>query len=297
MSFLYSIFGKLLFILDSIFHNYGIAIIAFTIIVKLILLPFNLKSTKSMREMQALNPVTQYLQKKYKNSPEKLQRETSLLYQIYHVNPLGGCWPLLLQLPIIWALFGALRNPTQYVFTNGSSAAVNESFLWIPNLNQSDPYFILPILCVVFTFLTQKFTQSMSPQAENDATGGTTTTMMYIMPLMIGFMAMSLPAGVGLYWVVQNIFTFIQQFIMLRKPVKTVSIEEAEAKLAEYSKNKKEEIRVQRQKASEQRNNMYNRNDSNKAEKKKTKVKMTPVKKSTVKERKTITKIPQRKDD
>lgn len=298
MSILYRIFGMLLYFLYSLTHNYGIAIILFTIVVKLILLPLNIKSTQSMREMQAINPALQELQKKYRNNPEKLNKETSNLYKIYDVNPMGGCWPLLLQLPIIYGLFGALRNPAEYVFTSGNAAeAVNQSFLWIPNLANPDPYYILPILCVIFTFLTSKFNESVNPAPES-AQGGTQKTMLYVMPLLIGFISMGFPAGIALYWVAQNVFTFLQQFIMLRKPAPKITAEEALKKLEEYNRKQKKEIKVKRQQESQRRQELMGMSEptkKTKSEAKKTSVKMTPA--SNKKVRKTITKIPQRNDN
>lgn len=297
MSILYQLFGKLLYFLYYLTQNYGIAIILFTIIVKTLLLPLNIKSTKSMRETQALQPALQHLQKKYKNSPDKLNKETAALYKIYGVNPMGGCLPLLLQLPIIYGLFGALRNPDVYVFPAGdAAAATNQAFLWIPNLANPDPYYILPILCVIFTFLTSKFNEVMNPTPDG-AAQGTQKTMMYLMPLMIGFIAMGFPAGIALYWVVQNVFTFLQQFIMLRKKVPQVPVEEAMKKLDTYEKEQKAEIRVKRKQESQRRQELYGNTDNNNTRKeKKTSVKMTPASKKKV-NRKTITKIPQREED
>lgn len=292
MGFLYRLFGMMLYFLYTVVHNYGWAIVLFTIICKLIILPLNIKSTKSMREMQALQPELQRLQKKYKNNPDKLQQETMQLYKIYNVNPMGGCLPLLLQLPIIYALFGALREPAKYVFTNGGAEAASQGFLWIPNLANPDPYYILPILCCVFTYITQKFTMSVQPTGDASAQS-TQKMMLYMMPLMIGFMAMSMPAGVSLYWVVQNIFTFIQQFIMMRKPVKVVSATEAEKKLEAYEKEKRQQIKEQRQMSSARTQEMMGIPQKTK-ERRTSSVKMTPA--SSKKVRKTITKIPQREE-
>ena len=296
MSFLSSFFGQIIYFIDSIVHNYGITIIIFTILTKLLLLPLNLKSTKSMRETQKLADVTAYFQKKYKNNPEKLNQVTMQLYQVYHVNPLGGCLPLLIQLPIIYGLFGALRNPTQFIFTHGDASVASQPFLWLPNLSNPDPYYIIPILCVVFTFLTSKYTNSVTPQTGDEQSRSTQNIMLYMMPLMIGFFALSLPSGVGIYWVVQNIFTFIQQFFILHKPVEPITVEEAEKELEKYNKEKREEIRVTREMGTTRRNEMMGiENEPKKKKKKTSSVKMTPASGKKV-TRKTITKIPQRKD-
>lgn len=300
MGVLYNIFGWLLFTVYSFVKNYGWSIVIFTIICKLILLPLNIKSTKSMREIQMLQPEMNKLQKKYQNNQEKLNLEMQKLYKIYHVNPMGGCLPLLFQLPIIYGLFGALRSPLEYVFQNlpaaEANAIISEQWFWIPNLANPDPYYILPILCVIFTYVTQKFTMSVNPGA--DSQQSTQKMMLYTMPLMIGFFAMSMPAGISLYWVIQNVFTFIQQFLMLRKPVEPLDPAEVEKKLREYDRAQKAERVEKRETASQSRQDAMNRQmgvGSKSSEKKKTSVKMAPASGKKVK-RKTITKIPERKE-
>lgn len=300
MTFLYKFFGWLLYFVYSFVQNYGWSIVIFTIICKLILLPLNIKSTKSTREVQMLQPEMNRLQKKYQNNPEKLNMEMQKLYKIYGVNPMGGCLPLLLQLPIIYGLFGALRSPLDYVFQNlpaaEANAIISEQWFWIPNLANPDPYYILPILCVLFTYISQKFTMSVSQTPENQQSSQ--KMMLYIMPLMIGFFAMSMPAGISLYWVVQNVFTFFQQFFMLRKPVETLDPAEVEKKLREYDKAQKAERTEKRETASQARQDAMNRQmgvESKSTEKKKSSVKMTPASGKKVK-RKTITKIPERKE-
>ena len=296
MSYLYQAFGWVLGLIFQFVHSYGWSIVIFTILCKLILLPLNIKSTKSMKEMQALNPELQRLQAKYKNNPEKLNEETMKLYKIYKVNPAGGCLPLLLQLPIIYALFGVLRNPLEYV-VGISQASINASFLWILDMGNPDQCYILPILCVVFTYITQKFTMSVQPSSGGQGES-TQKIMLYTMPLIIGVTAMSMPAGVCLYWVVQNIFSFFQQFFMMRKPAEKLDPKEVEQRLAAYESEEKQKKKDARQNASDARQDMYNK-QSGKAPKKQkqgSSVKMTPASGKTVK-RKTITKIPERKDD
>lgn len=292
MDFLYQAFGWVLLQIFNLVGNYGIAIILFTILAKLILLPLNLKQTRSMKEMQAIQPELQKLQKKYKNNPEKLNQETMKLYKLYKVSPMAGCLPLLLQLPIIYGLFGALRNPDQWV-----SAGVGEAgFLWLPSLSAPDPWYILPILCVLLTFITQKF--MMSFQQGGDPTMQQSQKMMlYIMPLFIGFAAISMPAGVALYWVVQNIFTFIQQFFSMRKPVDLVSPEEAERRLEEAKRQEKKDKKNVRQQQSEMREQamMAQQGKSPKKESNVTRPKTKPASKKVV--RQTVTKIPERRDD
>ena len=297
MSILYQAFGFVLFQIYNLVQNYGVAIILFTILAKTCMLPLNIKQTKSMREMQALRPELQKLQKKYKNNPEKLNQETMKLYKLYNVSPMAGCLPLLIQLPIIYALFGALRDPARWVFTSGNADAMNQSFAWIPNLGQPDPYVILPILCIVFTFITQKFTMSaqkgtMDPSAEKSQ-----QMMLYIMPIMIGVFAWQMPAGIALYWVIQNIYTFIQQFIMMRRPLEHVDPREAERRVEEAKrqdiKKKKEERKQQSEARAEAMAAQMGKTVKKKEEPEEKKPLTRPASNKKVK-RKTITKIPQR---
>lgn len=258
MDFLYKIFGQLLYYIYDFTGNYGVAIIVFTILMKLLLLPLNIKQTKSMKDMQRLNPELQKLSKKYKNNKEKLNEETLKLYKVYKVNPAAGCLPLLVQFPILIGLFNALKNPELYVFINGTQETIIHPFLWsanlgiqdvgfwIPDLGSPDPYFILPILAALFTFATQKLMTAASASNPDDPNAKTQKIMLYIMPIMIGYISINFPAGVALYWVVQNVFTFVQQFVMLRMPVEEISPEEAERRVKEEEKEKRKELAAKR---------------------------------------------------
>lgn len=299
MDILYQAFGFVLFQIFTFVQNYGVSVILFTILVKLCILPLNIKQTKSMREMQALQPELQKLQKKYKNNPEKLNAETMKLYKLYKVSPMAGCLPLLIQLPIIYALFGALREPTKWVFTNGDASAVSQQFLWIPSLQNPDPWYILPILCVVFTFITQKFTMSVQKGTMDPAAQKTQNMMLYMMPLFIGFAAISMPAGVALYWVVQNIFTFVQQFVMMRKPLPKVDPIEAEKRVEEAKREeikKKKDDRKQQSEARAEAMAAQNGKPVKKKEDTKDKKPLTKPASSKKVKRQTITKIPGRNE-
>ena len=216
MEFLYQIFGWMLFQIYGIVHSYGISIIIFTIFMKVLLLPLNIKQTKSMKDMQRLQPELQKLNKKYKNNKEKLNEETLKLYKTFKVNPAGGCLPLLLQFLILIGLYQTLLHPETWVFVNGTISGIDMSFLWMESLSVPDPIYVLPILAALFTFVTQKFTMAAQPVTNpDDPNAKTQKIMLYAMPIMIGYISISMPAGVALYWVVQNIFTFVQQFIMM----------------------------------------------------------------------------------
>ena len=190
--------------------NYGLAIILFTVIVKVILYPLTYRQLRSMRRMQELQPKVQELQKKYKNNPQKAQQAMMELYQKEGVNPLGGCLPLLIQMPILFALFSALRN----FFNPALNPAVDinhANFFWVTNLGQPDPY-ILPILVAIGTFFQQKVSMVSSGQDQ------TQKTMLYVMPLVIGWMSRNFSAGLSLYWVTFSLMGILEQWLIRRQP-------------------------------------------------------------------------------
>ncbi|MBB6218057.1 YidC/Oxa1 family membrane protein insertase [Anaerosolibacter carboniphilus] len=199
--------GMLLNFLYGLIGNYGITIIAFTVIVKLILLPLTLQQLKSTKQMSELQPKLKELQEKYKNDKEKLNAKTVELYQQYKINPLGGCLPLLIQMPIIFGLFAVLREPIKYISDPNFVQAVNEAFLWIPNLSKPDPI-ILPVLAGITTYF------SMNSASTGAAQNQTMKTMNMVFPVMILWWGRSFPAGLTLYWVVSNIFQMVQQYLL-----------------------------------------------------------------------------------
>ncbi len=187
--------GGLGWLLDSIVQftgSYGLGIILSTIIVRLLLYPLTLSQTKSMIAMKKLQPELNELQKKYKDQPEEYQRRTMELYQEHKVNPLGGCLPMLIQLPILWAFFRVLR-----VIPSGDVSV----FLGIWELSQPDPYFVLPLLAAGTTYLQSRMT----------ATDPSQKSMLVVMPIMIGIFSLSFPSGLVLYWITSNLFSIAQQ--------------------------------------------------------------------------------------
>ena len=187
------------------FPSYALAIIMISILLKLVLYPLMKKQMKSTMNMQEVQPKLEYLQKKYKNNPDKLNEEMMKLYKEYDVHPAGGCLPLLIQFPILIGLFMALR---QYDFTPIEHAV----FLWVPNLGDVDPYHILPVLVAATMFLQQKLT--MSATGGNEQTAQMMQTMLYVMPAMMLFVCWSMPAGLCLYWAFFSVLSIIQQHFM-----------------------------------------------------------------------------------
>lgn len=184
------------------FESYGIAIILMTIVIKMALYPLTVKQVVSMKAMQELQPEMKKLQEKYKNKPQEMQQKLAALYKEKGVNPLAGCLPLLAQMPILIGIFYAIRD---YDY-----GMVAPSFLWLQNLSDTDPYYILPILSALTTFIQQK--QTMTQAADNPQM----KMMLFFMPLFIGWISMTFPSGLVLYWVVSNIMQILQQWWMYR---------------------------------------------------------------------------------
>ena len=183
-------------------ENYGLSIIIVTLLIRLVLLPLMIKQTKSSKAMQAIQPEMKALREKYSSkdqaTQQKLQQETMQLFQKHGVNPLAGCFPLIIQMPILIGFYHAIMR---------TSEIANHNFLWF-DLGDSDPYFILPLVAGVTTFIQQKITMigmDNNPQM---------AMMLWLMPIMIVIFAISFPAALSLYWVVGNIFMIVQTFLI-----------------------------------------------------------------------------------
>jgi len=161
--------------------------------------------------MSELQPKIKEIQEKYKNDPEKISIKTMELYKEHKINPFGGCLPMLIQLPVIFGMFTALRNPGMYVF--GSEEiyrSIDTSFLWLSNLSDPDLW-ILPITAGITTYF------SSLTMATGKSDNPTQKMMLYMMPVMIIWWGRSFPAGLTLYWVISNLFQVIQQ-VLINKP-------------------------------------------------------------------------------
>jgi YidC/Oxa1 family membrane protein insertase len=188
-------------------HNWGVAIIILTVIINIALLPLRITSQKSALKMQKLQPQMKAIQERYKKLPMRdprradMNAEISALYKQEGVNPAGGCLPLLIQLPFLWAFYSMLGNAIELR---------HAPFLWVHDLSSPDKLFILPVLIVASTFYMQKLTPSagMDPAQQR--------MMTFMMPAMLGFFSWSLPSGLSLYWTMGNVIAIIQQSIMNR---------------------------------------------------------------------------------
>jgi len=229
-----------IFLYNHVIANYGIVIILLTIIVRIVLIPLTISQTRSMAKMQKIQPELKELQKKYKDDKQKLQQETMEFYKKNNVNPLAGCLPLLLQMPVFFALFQALRTPSEIVtnvlggfnlngvvngiriglmtflphldykeffkvFLARGPANHNYNFLWL-NLNEPDRFFILVILMAATMFFSMKMTTTDAKQSK----------ILYMMPLVFGVISYTLPSGILLYWVTTNAWSIGQQWLVNR---------------------------------------------------------------------------------
>jgi YidC/Oxa1 family membrane protein insertase len=188
---------KILKFFNAITHNYGWSILLLTLLVKIILLPLNIKQVRSMAKMQQLQPEMKRIQEQYKDDKQRQSQEMMRLYQEHKVNPLGGCLPILLQMPIFFALF----------YTVGGSVEIyGEKFLWVSDLAQKDSMYIFPVIFVVSFIWSQK---KMMADPNQKA-------MIYILPVLFFFMMQQLPAGVMIYIVGQSLFSNVEQMIVPR---------------------------------------------------------------------------------
>lgn len=181
--------------------SYGLAIILFTVIIRVILLPLNIKQTKSQVKMNEIQPEVKKLQAKYKKDPQKANEEMMKLYKEKGVSPLGGCLPMLIQMPIVFALF--------YVFKDLQGIS-GIGFLWLKDLAKPDPFYILPILSGVTTYFSTSLIapKGDGPQAKQ------TSTMNIAMSIFLVFMSFKFQASLVLYWVVNNAIQIVQTIIM-----------------------------------------------------------------------------------
>ncbi len=281
--------GYILDIIYRLVQNYGLAIIIFTIIIKLVLIPLNLRSQKAMKKQQKIQPILAELQKKYANDQQKLQTEMMKLYKENNISMMGGCLPMLIQFPILIGLYRVIQSPIRYLlhiqfndpgvsdkitqivtlmkeqfpselgnYANSTAKTIfnsaqiqlatwSEKVLdkvdaWSINFNflgldlSKAPYdalelvkeanfsqlsiialLLIPALAICTTWLSMKQTQKMSGQTQNQSNAQTaqmSKTMNIMMPLMTGFFSITLPSGMGVYWITSNIIQMVQQYIL-----------------------------------------------------------------------------------
>lgn len=302
MEFINSIFGYplgwLMWLCYKVISNYGIALIIFTLLTKLILYPLAVKQQKSSLRMARMQPKLEELQKKYGKNKEKYNEEMLKLYDEEKYNPMSGCLPMLIQFPILFGLIdviykpmthilripsdviklatdiatnngtihsyssqllaiqGIKQNPTPYIDALGSDVvshiqSLNLSFFGI-DLSQTPTLalnilIIIPILSGLTSFLFTMMNMKMNPsmqQQQGAGTGCMTNVMQYIMPIFSVVIAFQVPAGVGMYWVLSNVFSALQQLLLNKRYNPKVAAEEAER---EYELQKKKKDKPKKQ--------------------------------------------------
>ena len=266
------IFANIIVFFYSFTHNYGIAIILMTVLIRVILYPLMQKQMVSMREMQKIQPLMKAVQEKYKNDKERLNKELMALYKEHKVNPMSGCMPLIIQMPILILLFQALRK-FEYL---DSAGKIVGGFLWIPRqvqiivegvpkivagLAAPDQLIqlpgsgifgiqylgIMPFLIGGSMYIQQKMTSTGGTVAGKDGGSAQQTQKMMtiMMPLMIGFMSFSLPSGLTLYWLTSTVLGIGQQYLINKKVPTIVGIpKEVISGKKEKPSNKKPEKTV-----------------------------------------------------
>lgn len=265
MSYLYQFLGWILEGIDWVvfhtlgIHNVGICIILFTFIVYLIMFPLNAKQQKSSRLMTKINPEILAIQEKYKGKKDnesmmRQQAETQEIYNKYGVSPFGGCLPLIISMPIIFALYGVIREVTKYAPSlEGATGFLGLDLSQTPTQYASTTKwaYLIPVLAVVFQFLNSQILQAKSKNekgkknknTQQDSMQQSMKMMNYFMPLMSGFFALSFSMGIGLYWIAASIFR-IGQTIIINRQVDKISlddlVEKNKEKAAKKSKKRKQ---------------------------------------------------------
>ncbi|GAB4574977.1 MAG: YidC/Oxa1 family membrane protein insertase [Anaerolineae bacterium] len=217
----------LVFLYQLLGQNTVLAIVAFTILIRLLTHPLTVQQQRSMKAQQELQPKLKKLQEKYKNDREKLAQAQMDLYREYGINPAGGCLPLLIQFPILIGLYQAIiqvlgATPLQLLDLSGrilvpsldSLIPLQNQFLWM-NLAEPDPFYVLPILVLITTWVQQRL---LTPQTSGDEgqAAAMTRSMTTVMPIMFFFFALSFASGLSIYFVVSNIIGIIQYSMMGR---------------------------------------------------------------------------------
>lgn len=215
--------------------NTAVGIILFTIAIRLAILPITLKAVRSSRYTMALQPKIKEINEKYKTKQgerlsaekqQKKQQETMELYTKYGVNPASGCLPILIQIPIFFAVYAAVTRSVgdpalqlvqnawvQFAPSAAKDALLDDrGFLWVPTLTRPDPTYIFPILMVLFQFTTQKMAIPRGGGADEQQRR--LNNIMQYVPLIFGFTALNFPAGPVIYWVTTSIFSTVQQYFI-----------------------------------------------------------------------------------
>ena len=187
--------------LHQYLSNYGVAIIILTILIKLIFWPLGNISYRSMKEMQKLQPKIEELKEKFKNDKNKIGQETMALYKSHKVNPMSGCLPILIQIPVFIGLYNTLLYAIELRHS--------PFFWWIQDLSAKDPYYITPIIMGATQFIQQKMTPTVGDPMQ--------AKIMLLMPIVFTFIFLNFPAGLVIYWLLNNVLSIGQQYYINKK--------------------------------------------------------------------------------
>ncbi|EFU43956.1 membrane protein insertase, YidC/Oxa1 family [Paenibacillus vortex V453] len=182
--------------------EYGLSVLVMVLIVRTLILPLTLKQVRSSKAMQAIQPEIQKIREKYKDQPEKVQMETMKLFQENKVNPMAGCLPLIVQMPIFIALYHSIYY---------NNLLRDHEFLWL-QLGQPDKLFILPVLAAITTYLQTKMMMKMNPSPQM----GMMQFMLFVYPILIFVMSFQFPSALPLYWFYSNLYTIVQNYFLYR---------------------------------------------------------------------------------
>lgn len=197
------VLGYIFRFIYSFTHDYGIAIVVFTVLIKAILLPFSFQQFHSMKKMSDIQPLIAKLQEKYKNDKDKLNQEIMKVYQENKVNPLGCGLPIIISFVILVPMYNLLRVYPEFK---------GVPFMWLPDLSRPDPTFILPVLTGITMYISS-ITATPPGAAQNTAQN---KSMSIFMSIFFAWMTINFPSGLAVYWIVSNIFQIVQQLIFIR---------------------------------------------------------------------------------
>lgn len=202
----------LLFMLNWFYafvHNYGVAVILLTVLIKLIFWPLSHKSYKSMEQMKRIQPMIQKLREKHADDKELMNKEIMALYKTYKVNPAGGCLPMVVQIPVFFGLYKALLGSIELRHAAFIPHVPFTDLVWLADLSAKDPYYVTPLIMGATMFIQQKMTPTGGDPMQ--------AKIMLLMPVVFTFLFLSFPAGLVVYWLVNNVLSIAQQWWMMRK--------------------------------------------------------------------------------
>ena len=204
--------------------EYGLSVLVMVLIVRTLILPLTLKQVRSSKAMQAIQPEIQKIREKYKDQPEKVQMETMKLFQENKVNPMAGCLPLIVQMPIFIALYHSIYY---------NNLLRDHEFLWL-QLGQPDKLFILPVLAAATTYFQTKMMMKMNPSPQM----GMMQFMLFVYPILIFVMSFQFPSALPLYWFYSNLYTIVQNYFLYRNNDKAAVVASVASATEGHKSNK-----------------------------------------------------------